>query len=169
MLGAPVGSLGSGLPAWGQRSCCHTTDSSRGKAERGDSASHRVNKTLMFSFLPGDWSPNTTNWSLWGLMLGTHLQGQSVPKQGLWAQFGRALSLSWHRAMAHGVAELHRQLWVTHFGKEVKGDVFLSKVLRWSEENKQNYGQEHKYMIWHLHVVLLLLPFFFFSDTLFIP
>lgn len=47
------------------------------------------------------------------------------------------MSLSWHRAVAHRVAELrtelHRQLWVTQFGKEVKGDVFLLKVMMCEE------------------------------------
>lgn len=71
---ARVGSLGSGLPVWGQSSC-HTMDSTWAE---GDSASHKVKKALMLPFLPGGCSPNTTNWNLWGtsLMLGTHLQGQ---------------------------------------------------------------------------------------------
>lgn len=135
-------------------------------------------KRLMFLFLPGSCSLNTTSWSLWGHQShagdrpgGTECHGPN-PVRHKDHEPGLAVSLSWHGAIAHGVAEqrteLHRQLWVTQLGKDGNGDVFSSKVLMWSGENKQNYRQEHKYMTWHLNVVLLLLPFFS-PDTFFIP
>lgn len=94
---ARVGSPGSGPPVQGQRSCCHTTDSTWvERLTEEDNASHRVKKTLMFPLLPGGCSPSTKTEACWGtrVVLGTQLQGQSArwPKtceaQGLRAQFG---------------------------------------------------------------------------------
>lgn len=59
---ARVGSPGSGLTVWEQRSCCHTTDSMWvERLTEEDNASHKVKKPIMFPFLPGVCSLNTTN------------------------------------------------------------------------------------------------------------
>lgn len=57
--------------------------------------------------------------------------------------------------------KLQRQLWATQYGREVRGNVFLSQMLMRYGEKEQKYGQESKYMTCQLGVVLLLLLYFF--------
>lgn len=69
-------------------------------------------------------------------------------------------SLSWWQGHRSGGSrakdyKLHRQLWATRYGREVRGNVFLSQKLMRYGEKEQKYGQASKYMTCHLANLML--------------